>query len=135
MLFRRRYGRFGWVVLPYLWIFELFAPLVELVGYATIITAAVLGVLSKEFFLQFMIFGYAFATLISIGSVVQEEITYRRYSKWAELVTLLLYYFAEHFPYRQMHMIWRLQGIWQYLRGNVTWEAAERSQFASVRPG
>ena len=107
----------------------------ELVGYTPIITAAVLGVLSKEFFLQFMIFGYAFATLISIGSVVQEEITYRRYSKWTELVTLLLYCFAEHFPYRQMHMIWRLQGMWQYLRGNVTWEAAERSQFASVRPG
>lgn len=132
MLFKPRYGRFGSVVLPYLWIFELFAPVVEMIGYATILLAAALGVLSREFFLQFMIFGYAFATLLSIGSVVQEEVTYRRYGRWTEVARLLLYCFAEHFPYRQVHMIWRLQGIWQYMRGNVKWEAAQRSRFAAA---
>jgi cellulose synthase/poly-beta-1,6-N-acetylglucosamine synthase-like glycosyltransferase len=130
MVFRPRYGRFGCVVLPYLWIFELFAPVVEAIGYASILLALVLGVLSKEFFLQFMIFGYAFATMISIGSVVQEELTYRRYGRWTEVARLLLYCFAEHLPYRQMYMVWRLQGMWQYMRGNVKWEAAERTQFA-----
>ena len=77
-----------------------------------------------------MIFGYAFATMISIGSVMQEELTYRRYTRWTEVARLLLYCFAELLPYRQMHMVWRLQGMWQYMRGNVKWEAAERSQFA-----
>ena len=130
MLFKPRYGRFGCVVLPYLWIFELFAPVVETIGYATILLALALGVLSQHFLLQFMIFGYAFATLISIGAVVQEEVSYRRYGHWTEVVRMLLYCFAEHLPYRQMHMIWRLRGMWQYLRGNVKWEAAERSTFA-----
>jgi cellulose synthase/poly-beta-1,6-N-acetylglucosamine synthase-like glycosyltransferase len=132
MVFKPRYGRFGSVVLPYLWIFELLAPVVEAIGYATILLALALGALSKEFFLQFLVFGYAFATMISIGSVVQEELTYRRYTRWTEVARLLLYCFAEHLPYRQMHMIWRLQGMWQYLHGNVKWEAAERSQFASA---
>jgi len=45
-------------------------------GIISIILAASLGVISHEFFLQFLIFGYAFATVISIGSVLQEEITY-----------------------------------------------------------
>jgi hypothetical protein len=57
-----------------LWIFELFAPVVEAIGYATIFLALVLGVLSREFFLQILVFGYAFATLISIGAVVEEEV-------------------------------------------------------------
>src|SRR5260370_25510294 len=82
MLLRPRYGRLGFVALPYVWLFELFAPVVEIAGIATIILAACLGVLSREFFLQFLIFGYAFATVISIGSVLQEEISYKRYNGW-----------------------------------------------------
>jgi len=135
MVFKPRYGRFGCVVLPYLWIFELFAPVVEAIGYASILLALMLGVLSTEFFVKFMIFGYAFATMISIGSVVLEEVTYRRYSRWTEVARLLLYCFAEHFPYRQMYMVWRLQGMWQYMRGNVKWEAAERTHFAPAAGG
>ncbi len=127
MLFRRPYGRIGWVALPFQWLFELLAPAVELIGYATLLLAAMLGVLSGKFFLQFVIFGYAFATLISIGSVLQEEITYRRYNDWRDVTRLILFCFLEHFPYRQLHMLWRLQGIWQYLRGNLAWGVITRA--------
>ena len=129
MLFRRRYGRLGFLALPYLWVFELLAPVIELLGYTTIILAAVLGVLSREFFVQFLIFGYAFATMISIGSVLLEEITYKRYNDWKDMARLVCYCFFEHFPYRQMHMIWRLQGLWQYLRGDFAWKTLLRVGF------
>jgi cellulose synthase/poly-beta-1,6-N-acetylglucosamine synthase-like glycosyltransferase len=133
MLFRPRYGRIGCFALPYLWVFELFAPIMEIVGITTIILAASLGVLSREFFLQFMIFGYAFATVISIGSVLQEEVTYKRYNDWKDVVRLVSYCFFEHFPYRQLHMIWRLQGLWQYLRGDHEWKPLKRKGLASAR--
>jgi len=131
MLFRPRYGRIGSFAFPYLWLFELFAPVVEIVGIATIILAACLGVLSREFFLQFLIFGYAFATVISIGSVLQEEITYKRYNDWQDVTRLVSYCFLEHFPYRQLHMIWRLQGLWQYLRGDYVWRPLKRKGLSS----
>src|SRR5438270_1558109 len=70
MLFKLRYGRIGFVALPYLWLFELFAPVVEVAGILTILLAACTGSLSHEFLLEFLIFGYAFATVISIGSVL-----------------------------------------------------------------
>ncbi len=129
MLFRSSYGRIGWVALPYQWIFELVAPLVELVGCIMILLAALLGVLSREFFLQFLFFGYAFATLISIGSVLQEEITFRRYNHWRDVVRLVCFCFLEHFPFRQLHMAWRLQGIWQFLRGDMIWRPMKRAGF------
>jgi cellulose synthase/poly-beta-1,6-N-acetylglucosamine synthase-like glycosyltransferase len=132
MLFRPRYGRIGCFALPYMWIFELFAPVFELAGIFTIILAASLGVLSREFFLQFLIFGYAFATVISIGSVLQEEITYKRYNDWQDVVRLVSYCFLEHFPYRQMHMVWRLEGLWQYLRGDNVWRPLRRKGLASA---
>ncbi len=133
MLLRPRYGRLGFVALPYLWLFELFAPVVEIAGIATIILAACLGVLSREFFLQFLIFGYAFATVISIGSVLQEEITYKRYNDWKDVVRLVSYCFFEHFPYRQLHMIWRLQGLWEYLRGDHVWKPVKRKGLQSAQ--
>jgi cellulose synthase/poly-beta-1,6-N-acetylglucosamine synthase-like glycosyltransferase len=133
MLFRPRYGRIGCFALPYLWLFELFAPVVEIAGIITIVLAACLGVLSREFFLQFLIFGYAFATVISIGSVLQEEITYKRYNDWQDVVRLVSYCFFEHFPYRQMHMIWRLQGLWQYLRGDLAWKPMKRKGLQSAQ--
>ncbi len=129
MLFRPVYGRFGSIALPYMWIFELLAPVIELVGYTTIILAAIFGVLSKSFFIQFLLYGYAFATMISIGAVLQEEITYRRYNEWRDVVRLVLYCFFEHFPYRQMYMVWRLQGLWQYMRGDLVWRPMKRVGF------
>ncbi|MCU1240040.1 MAG: glycosyl transferase family 2 [Candidatus Acidoferrum typicum] len=132
MLFRPRYGRIGFFALPYLWLFEFAAPVIELLGIVTIVVAAALGVLSRAFFLQFLLFGYAFATVISIGAVLQEEITYKRYNDWQDVVRLVSYCFFEHFPYRQMHMFWRLQGIWQYLRGDVTWKPLKRKGLQSA---
>jgi cellulose synthase/poly-beta-1,6-N-acetylglucosamine synthase-like glycosyltransferase len=133
MLFRSGYGRIGSFALPYLWLFELLAPVVEVVGITTIILAACFGVLSKEFFLQFLIFGYAFATVISIGSVLQEEITYKRYNDWKDVIRLVSYCFLEHFPYRQLHMAWRLQGLWQYMRGDYVWRPLKRKGLASAK--
>ncbi|MGH9815779.1 MAG: glycosyltransferase, partial [Candidatus Acidiferrales bacterium] len=129
MLFNPRYGRIGMIALPYHWFFEMLAPWIELIGYSTIALAAILGVLSQEFFIQFLLFGYAFATLISIGSVLQEELTYRRYGDWRDVARLLAYCFLEHFPYRQIHMWWRLKGTIQYLRGDVRWEPLRRVGF------
>jgi hypothetical protein len=81
---------------------------------------SVAGCLSQQFFLQFLLFGYAFTTLISVGSVLLEEMNYRRYVRWRDVAWLLVYCLFEHFPYRQMTMCWRLRGIWEYLRG-VRW--------------
>lgn len=126
MLFRPRYGRIGCLALPYLWLFELLAPVIEIAGFVTLLLAAVVGALSWTFFLQFVLFGYGFATLISIGSVLQEELTYKRYNDWQDVVRLVSYCFLEHVPYRQLHMIWRLQGLCQYFRGDMAWRPLKR---------
>jgi cellulose synthase/poly-beta-1,6-N-acetylglucosamine synthase-like glycosyltransferase len=132
MLFRPRYGRIGSIALPYLWIFELFAPVIETLGIATIVLAACLHALSRTFFIQFLLFGFAFATVISIGSVLQEELTYRRYKDWKDVALLVSYCFFEHFPYRQLHMLWRLQGLWDYFRGNRAWNQPKRKGLVSA---
>jgi cellulose synthase/poly-beta-1,6-N-acetylglucosamine synthase-like glycosyltransferase len=132
MLFRRRYGRIGAIALPNLWLYEALAPVLELVGLGSIVAAALLGILSGHFLVLFLIFGYAFSALLSIGGVLLEEITFRRYGDWPEVAKLLLCCFAEHFPYHQAHLWWRLRGIWQYLRGDVAWGKITRVGFSGA---
>ena len=126
MLLNKRYGRIGLVAIPYMWLFEFLAPGLEFVGWFSIAVAAWMGLLSREFFIQFLLFGYVFSTLISIGSVLIEEMTYKRYNNWRDLGRLICFCFLEHFPYRQIHTLWRLRGVWDYLRGNHTWVPIER---------
>jgi len=46
----------------------------------------------------------------SIGSVLQEEVTYKRYNDSPDMVRLVSYCFFEQLPHRQLHMIWKLHG-------------------------
>ncbi|HEY6938241.1 MAG TPA: glycosyltransferase [Terriglobales bacterium] len=121
MLFRRRYGRIGLFLLPYMWVFELAAPVMELLGYLTILFAALAGSLSPLLAFEFLLFGYAFATALSVGGVLLEEITYRRYGNWRDVLRLLVFCFLEHFPYRQLNLLWRLRGLWNHFRRNTSW--------------
>ena len=130
MLFRPRYGRCGSVMLPFLWLFELAAPAIETLGYAAIVVAEAVGALRPLFFLEFLLFGYAFSTMISIGSVLLEEVTYRRYARAGDVALLIGFCFVEHFPYRQLNMVWRLMGMWNFLRGKRTWKPIRRQAMA-----
>jgi cellulose synthase/poly-beta-1,6-N-acetylglucosamine synthase-like glycosyltransferase len=130
MLLRRRYGRIGMLLLPYLWVFELFEPVMELAGYLTIVVAAVMGSLSLHLAFQFLLFGYAFATALSVGGVLLEEITYRRYASWRDVLRLLVFCFLEHFPYRQMNLLWRLQGMWRHFRRETSWGELKKTGLA-----
>jgi len=121
MLLRRRYGRIGLFLLPYMLVFELAEPVMELAGYLTIVIAALMGSLSPRLAFEFLLFGYAFATALSVGGVLLEEITYRRYANWRDVLRLLVFCFLEHFPYRQLNLLWRLQGLWRHFRRNTAW--------------
>jgi cellulose synthase/poly-beta-1,6-N-acetylglucosamine synthase-like glycosyltransferase len=134
MLFQRKCGRIGWIALPYMWIFECFAPVIELIGLATIALAAILHVLSRTFFIEFLIYGYLFAAMISVGAVLQEEVTYRRYNDWRDVARLILFCFLEQIPYRQMYLLWRLHGLWQYARGDVSWHSVQRIGLEAATP-
>jgi hypothetical protein len=52
------------------------APVIELGGIITILLTVALGDLSRDLFIQFTMFGYAFATVISMGGCRASKGTY-----------------------------------------------------------
>jgi cellulose synthase/poly-beta-1,6-N-acetylglucosamine synthase-like glycosyltransferase len=131
MLLNPRYGRIGLIAVPYQWAFELFAPALEVFGWVVVIIAGFMGALDATYFFLFLWFGYLLAVFISIGSVLIEEMAYHRYNHGGDLLRLVAFCFIEPFPYRLLNTIWRLQGLWHFIRGRNNWQLIDRAGFRS----
>ena len=128
MLFRPRYGRIGFVLLPWLWIYELLVPLVESVAWITILLAALLGCLNWKIAPVILGGGYVLTILLSVLSIRQSEWRYPRYTP-PDRMKLILQSALEIFPFRFMHIFWRLRGQINYFRGDRRWRPIPRLGF------
>src|SRR5262249_4172996 len=81
-----------------------------------------LGLTNLPIFLLFILLSLVYGSLLSVGGVLLEELTYRRYPKMGDLLRLLLCAVLENFGYRQLTVFYRVQGLFQYLRGKKKWE-------------
>ncbi len=125
MLFSRRYGVIGMLVMPYYLLFEIIGPFIEILGYVVVALSYVLGLLATKFFLLFITLAIFYGIFLSTAGIFLEELTYRRYPAWGHLFRLLLYGVFENFGYRQINSFWRLQAMVRYLTGRTGWEHVE----------
>ena len=120
LLFNPRMGSVGFFVLP-VFAMELISPLVELVAFALVPAAMVLGWISRDIFFFFLALTLLLGILLSICAVLLEEYSYRRYNRWQNLVRLLVYAIFE-FPVKHpLTVLWRLQGLYDYLHRQRGW--------------
>lgn len=126
VLFNKKYGKIGLLSLPYYLIFEFMAPIVELYGYLSFPFFFFTGKISFEIFALFLILSVLLGVLISILAVFLEVITFNRYKDIADIFKLFLYAIAENFGYRQMTLVFRLVGIFQYFRKKTHWGDMKR---------
>jgi cellulose synthase/poly-beta-1,6-N-acetylglucosamine synthase-like glycosyltransferase len=133
MLFRPKYGRIGSIALPYYWLFELFAPLFELVGIVILVLGFLTGALDNTLALFLILVSYGYGTLVTLAAVVVEEASFHRYERWRDLGATLWAIVAESLGYRQLTALWRLQGWWAGLSGKQQiWGEMTRTGFASA---
>jgi cellulose synthase/poly-beta-1,6-N-acetylglucosamine synthase-like glycosyltransferase len=123
------YGLLGLVAFPYYVLFEMFGPLIELTGYLVTFIGLALNLFSRNTFLLFFLAALTYGILLSVSSVVLEELTLRRYPKVRDLVLLLIAGVLESLGFRQLLTIWRAQAFWHLFRNGHTWGAMERKGF------
>jgi cellulose synthase/poly-beta-1,6-N-acetylglucosamine synthase-like glycosyltransferase len=121
------YGRIGMIAIPYQWLFELLAPLFEVFGWAAMVVAALIGRLDSQYLAILLATGYLFGVFLSVGAVVIEEMVYRRYERWSELLRLVGYCFLEPLFYRPLNTMWRIRGLWYYATGQNAWQLLPRT--------
>jgi cellulose synthase/poly-beta-1,6-N-acetylglucosamine synthase-like glycosyltransferase len=131
MIFNPRYGSVGLLGLPYFLIFELLGPLVEVLGYLALVAALTLGILDVEFFVLFLAVAILYGMTLSVAAVLLEEISFRRYPAWTDLVKLFTFALIENLGYRQMLSVFKMRAFGDALRRYRVWGRMERSGFGN----
>ena len=130
MLFNPTYGRVGMMAYPYYFFFEMLGPIIEVLGYASVIALALMGRLSPGFALAFLLIAFVYGSIISVFAVALEELTFRRYQRMSDLVWLMITAVLENFGYRQLVAFWRMRGILRRLFSRKTqWGEMGRKGF------
>jgi cellulose synthase/poly-beta-1,6-N-acetylglucosamine synthase-like glycosyltransferase len=118
---RPRHGVFGCVAVPYFVVFELFGPVIELVGYTCVAASAALGTLSLAFLGAFFAAALLVGMLLSVSALALEELSSRRYLRRTELMRMFTAAAFENFGYRQLLNLWRTLGLVDLARKRQSW--------------
>ena len=129
-----RYGAMGLVVVPYFWLIELLAPVVELVGLTAMVLGLIFGAVNVPFAILFLLVAYGFGLALTAYALALDEWTYRGYGGLGDRLWLLLVALTEGLGYRQLTAVWRLRGLIRYARGRTEWGAMAREGFGTAEP-
>ncbi len=134
LLFNPRYRAFGLVVYPYFVIVELLAPVVEACGLVGLILGLFIGAVDWPFAALYFAVAYGYGLCLALLTFVLEEYSFHRYEGLADRAKLLAWALLENFGYRQLTVVWRLQGLRKFLKGRTDWGVMERKGFSAPTP-
>jgi cellulose synthase/poly-beta-1,6-N-acetylglucosamine synthase-like glycosyltransferase len=121
MLFNPRYGKVGTVALPYFWLFEGLAPIVEGLGYLFLILALVFGLVFSEFALLFLLLTVVYGMMLSQLAIGVETLLFGRYRRLGDRLKLLLAIPLEALGYRQLLVLERFLATFQVISRRGDW--------------
>ncbi len=129
LFFKRDGGAISWLAMPFFYLFELLGPAIEVAGYLFMLIAALLGWISWEVTAIFFCLAVGLGVMLSTSALVLEELSFHVYPRMRDLLRLFFIAIIENFGYRQLTVLWRLQGLYGWLRGTKPeWGIMKRSQ-------
>ena len=126
---RPRYGTLGLVAFPYFILVELLAPVIEVAGLIILGASLALGAVNGSFALLFFLAAYGFGMLLSLLTLVLDELSFQPYERIRDRLVLVPWAVLESFGYRQLTAYWRLRGLVKYMRGSSDWGVMTRAGF------
>jgi cellulose synthase/poly-beta-1,6-N-acetylglucosamine synthase-like glycosyltransferase len=122
ILFGGKYGTVGWLSFPFHAYVEGLGAAAEFLGYLLVPLGFLLGIVPPFFLVVFILLGFIYGSFLSVGAVLLEELTYRRYPRFRDLLTLLVFAMFENIGYRQLVLYYRFQGVLKFIAGSRRWE-------------
>lgn len=128
MILNPGYGSRGLLGMPYFFLFEMIAPLLELQIYASLLIGLIFGIFNGVFLLLLMSVTVLLGIILSMTSLLVQE----RYAHPLSVKdTLVMIFFAiiENFGWRQFINIYRSMGFFSSLKGRSSWGTMSRTGF------
>ncbi len=131
MFLNRRYGSTGLFVYPYFVVVELLAPVVEALGLLGLAAGLLLGAVDLSFAILFFLVAYGLGIVLATFTLALEELSFHRYGRLRDRALLVVWAVLESLGYRQLTVVWRLRGIWKFLRKRTDWGVMTRRGFST----
>lgn len=130
MLFNPRYKHIGLLVLPFFLIFELLGPILQILSYIYLIAIFFIPeYMNISFVVLFLAVSIIYGMVISLISVLAEEIAFKTYTSTKDILILTAYSFIENLGYRQVHAFWQVAGLIDFMKGKKGWGKMMRKGF------
>lgn len=111
LLFSPGGGYVGNVAFPFVLLFELLGPLIEVSGYVAMTAFWLAGAISFQAYAAFMLLAIGLGISLSVSGLVRDEIMFHAERKFCRVLLLFAAALLENFGYRQMTSVWRLRGL------------------------
>ncbi|PWV48790.1 glycosyltransferase [Chitinophaga sp. S165] len=135
VIFNPHYKRLGLVVLPYNLLFEFLAPIVEVTGIFYYLYLIITGNINWQNALILLAFVYFYSVMITTLAILWDQITYKHYKTWREVIGLALMAFIEPFVYHPLIVFFALKGYFNFITGKKhSWGNMQRQGFGQRKP-
>ncbi len=111
MFFNPKFGRLGMLSYPYWFFYEWMAPILEFLGFFSIIAFYFLGILNIEFFIAITFMVYAFSIMFSLYAILWDVYSYNQYTKTKDILILIFCALIEPISFHPLV-------VWSAIRGN-----------------
>jgi cellulose synthase/poly-beta-1,6-N-acetylglucosamine synthase-like glycosyltransferase len=132
MFFNPRYGAVGLFAFPYFLLVEAAGPLIEFLGYFGLLILFLLGYVRSDYALLFFLLAVLWGTWINLGSILLDNLIYRRYQRVRDILKLCLFGALEFFGYRQLIVTVRLVSTFFFWRKR--WGKPRRQTIPGAEP-
>ena len=115
MLFNPKYGKVGFLGLPFYVIFEIFGPVVEGIAYLTLIAALWTKTIHIHELIWLLILAWTYIFILSVSSLLINFLTFNQYHQKSDLFKLLWLNLIDVIFYRPLRAFCALFSTIQYI--------------------
>jgi poly-beta-1,6-N-acetyl-D-glucosamine synthase len=133
MMLNPRYGLLGLLSVPYWFVFEYLAPIIEFIGLIITVYFFVFQYINLRYFLILVLFVYVFAVFFSVAALFAEEFTFKQYKTLKDLRKLFSTVVLEPVYFHPFTVYAALLGNWDKMRGKKVWGNMQRKGFGTTR--
>lgn len=134
LIFNRRYGRLGLLVLPYAFVFEFLAPIIEAVGGLFLLFLLFTQQINFATFWFMLLFVYLVSVTVSMITISYDLTVRKQYKTIGEYMWLVLFSSFEAFLYHPFIVFFSLKGYLQFFtHKDFKWGNMTRQGFTSTK--
>lgn len=135
MMFVPKYKAVGLLAMPYTLIFETLGPYLKITGYLALIGYIAQNMANYRVMLLILGASLLVEIFFSCGALLIEEIAFRRYPKFKDLVKMMFYSVLMTLGYNQINVYWKILGHIDYIRNDDSWGVMVRTSWKNEVAG